>query len=144
MNPDKRAKRAKVKAKATQIARDREKQSGFTVVTTNLRGEEITTRNAKLADFDSAGYKPHLAFVHRPNPPKYNADGTRVDQSVIDKLIQYGLWEQMQQQSLPDKNSTLIADDGCVFNWITNEDGYSGYSWFHTPNASSIYIATGE
>jgi hypothetical protein len=117
MKADKRAKRAKQKTKAANLARQREQSGGF-------YGVQVGRQT--------------------PRPPKFNPDDTRVDHLAIQKLKDYGLWEQMQRQSYANQNSQLIADDGCIFFWICNENGHSGYSWFHNVAAKQIIISRGE
>lgn len=125
MKADKRAKRAKQKIKAANVARQREQSEG----------------NYRMPFFENS---PATANLPQPRPPKFNPDGTRVDHLAIQKLKDYGLWEQMKLQSYANQNSQLIADDGCIFFWICNENGYSGYSWFHNVGAKQIIISREE
>lgn len=126
MKADKRAKRAKQKTKAANLTRHREKQGDYRM------------------PFFTESTPPNLTQTQQPRPPKFNADGTRVDHLAVQKLKDYGLWEQMQRQSYANQNSQLIADDGCIFFWICNENGHSGYSWFHNVTAKEIYVSRGE
>lgn len=131
MKADKRAKRAKQKTKAANMARQREKEGG---------GGFYGVRIGKQDSYAT----PTLPTFTQPRPLKLNPDGTRVDYLVVQKLKDYGLWEQMQLQSYANQNSQLIADDGCIFFWICNENGYSGYSWFHNQTSAKTYLLTGE
>lgn len=127
MKADKRAKRAKQKTKAANLTRQREKQGNY-----------------RTPFFAEPTLPTFTSSRSQPRPPKLNPDGTRVDHLAVQKLKYYGLSEQMQLQSYPNQNSQLIADDGCIFFWICNENGHSGYSWFHAVGAKEIIISTKE